>query len=474
VTRVEFHVSLAGRGDLSARIYRQLHEAVLDGRLRSGERLPPTRELARQLDVSRNTVALAYERLTAEGFLVGRVGAGTFVCATPPAPATMPATQTGVVPPRPVWQELADADDATQAGPPQYDFSVGVPDARRFPAEAWRRQVARQLRDLPTTETNYGDPAGHAELREEIARHIGLARSVRVPPSQVLVTSGAQQALDLLARVLVEPGARVAVEEPGYPPARELLASHSARVAGVPVDAEGIEVSAIPAGTRLVYTTPSHQFPLGPPMSLRRRAALLDWARRADAVVIEDDYDSEFRFADRPLEPLHSLDRGDRVLYVGSFSKTMLPMLRLGFLVAPPSLMPALRAAKRLTDRLTDATTQGAMARFMADGLFVRHVRRSTREYAARRKLILTVLRRDFADRLEVVPSTAGLHLAGWPHGDVDVPALVERAAAAGVRVEDMAEYYGFGPGRPGLVIGYGAIALDRIENGLRLLGEVW
>jgi GntR family transcriptional regulator/MocR family aminotransferase len=209
-------------------------------------------------------------------------------------------------------------------------------------------------------------------------------------------------------------------------------------------------------------------------MSLRRRAALLEWARRADAVVIEDDYDSEFRFADRPLEPLHSLDRGDRVLYVGSFSKTMLPMLRLGFLVAPPSLMPALRAAKHLTDRLTDATTQGAMARFMADGLFVRHLRRSTREYAARRALILAVLRRDFADRLEVVPSTAGLHLAAWPHGDVDVPALVERAAAAGVRVEDMAEYYGFGPGRPGLVIGYGAIAPDRIEDGLRLLGEVW
>jgi GntR family transcriptional regulator/MocR family aminotransferase len=152
----------------------------------------------------------------------------------------------------------------------------------------------------------------------------------------------------------------------------------------------------------------------------------------------------------------------------------MLPMLRLGFLVAPPSLMPALRAAKHLTDRLTGATTQGAMARFMADGLFVRHLRRSTREYAARRALILTALRRDFADRLEVVPSTAGLHLAGWPHGDVDVPALVERAASAGVRVEDMTEYYGFGPGRPGLVIGYGAIALDRIEDGLRLLGEAW
>jgi GntR family transcriptional regulator/MocR family aminotransferase len=471
---VEFHVSLAGRGDLSARIYRQLHEAVLDGRLRSGERLPPTRELARQLDVSRNTVALAYERLTAEGFLVGRVGAGTFVCAVPPAPATLPPASAGTMAARQVWQELATTNAGAVQEPPPYDFSVGVPDARRFPIEAWRRQVTGQLRDLEISQANYGDPAGQPELRAEIARHIGLARSVRVPPAQVLVTSGAQQALDLVARVLVEPGARIAVEEPGYPPARELFTSFGAQVTGIPVDAEGIDVPAIPAGTRLVYTTPSHQFPLGPPMSLRRRTALLEWARRADAVVVEDDYDSEFRFADRPLEPLHSLDRGDRVLYVGSFSKTMLPMLRLGFLVAPPSLMPALLAAKRLAAGQTDVTTQGAMARFMADGLFVRHVRRSTREYAARRRLILTVLRRDFADRLEIVPSTAGLHLAGWPRGDVDVPALVQRAAAAGVRVEDVAGYYGFGPGAPGLVIGYGGIALDRIEDGLRLLDEVW
>jgi len=469
---VEFHVSLAGRGDLSARIYRQLHEAVIDGRLRSGEKLPPTRELARQLAVSRNTVALAYERLTAEGFLVGRVGAGTFVCANPPGPPSARTTGAGAMPPRPVWQELA-TPPAAGAAPP-FDFGVGVPDTSRFPMAAWRRQVARQLRDMTAVDTLYGDPAGHAGLRAEIARHIGLSRSVRVPPEQVLVTNGTQQALDLVARVLLAPGDRVAVEEPGYPPARELFASHAARVTGVPVDAEGLVVSALPAGTRLVYTTPSHQFPLGPPMSLDRRTALLEWARQAGAVVVEDDYDSEFRFADRPLEPLHSLDRGDRVLYVGSFSKTMLPMLRLGFLVAPLSLLPALRSAKRLSDLQTEVTTQGAMAGFMADGLFVRHLRRSTREYAARRALILAVLRRDFADRLEVVPSTAGLHLAAWPRGEVDVAALVGRAAAAGVGVADLAEYHGFGPGRPGLAIGYGRIEQDRIEEGLRLLGEVW
>ena len=469
---VELHVTLSGRGDLSARIYRQLHEAVVEGRLRSGERLPPTRELARQLSVSRNTVALAYERLTAEGFLVGRVGAGTFVCANPPLQVAKSTSSAGAGA-RPVWQELANP--ATRpAGPPAYDFGVGIPDAHRFPMTAWRRHVTRVLRELPPRDGLYGDPAGHAGLRGEIARHIGLSRSVRVTAEQVLVTSGTQQALDLVARVLLAPGDRVAVEEPGYAPARELFASHGARVTGVPVDAEGIVVQGLPDGTRVVYTTPSHQFPLGPPMSLGRRTALLEWARQAGAVVIEDDYDSEFRFADRPLEPLHSLDRGDRVLYVGSFSKTMLPMLRLGFLVAPPSLFAALRSAKRLADLQTETTTQGAMAGFMADGLFVRHLRRATREYGARRAVILAALRRDFAERLEVVPSTAGLHLAAWPKGDVDVAALVERAAAAGVGVVDLAEYHGFGPGRPGLALGYGRIEQDRIEEGLRLLGEVW
>lgn len=471
-------MSLAGRGDLSARIYRQLHEAVIDGRLRSGERLPPTRELARQLAVSRNTVALAYERLTAEGFLVGRVGAGTFVCANPPAqvaPHAAPAV--GAIPVLPVWQQLAESGAAAVAGNGielPYNFAVGIPDARRFPMETWRRLVARQLRETPPVAAGYGDPSGDAGLRAAIARHIGLSRSVRVGADDVLVTNGAQHALHLVGRVLVEPGTCVAVEEPGYPPARELFASLGARVVGVEVDDEGIDTSAIPSSARLVYTTPSHQFPLGQPMSLDRRAALLAWADRSGSVVLEDDYDSEFRFADRPLEPLHSLDRGHRVVYIGSFAKTMLPMLRLGFLVAPPSLRPALRAARRLTDRQGETTTQGAMARFMADGLFVRHLRRSTREYGARRELILDLLRRDFADRLDVLPSTAGLHLAARLRSAVDIDALVRRAAEAGVAVESLGTYYADGSGEPGLALGFGAISLDRIEPGLGLLADVW
>ncbi|OLF19429.1 MocR-like pyridoxine biosynthesis transcription factor PdxR [Actinophytocola xanthii] len=466
---MEFHVGLTSSGDLAASIYRQLHEAIVSGRLAPGERVPPSRELAWRLAVSRNTVTAAYDRLTAEGFLVARVGAGTFVCAEPPVRTGVTAApDADPIPVRPAWRTPMMSFEDTRVA--EFDFRVGVPDVRRFPMTAWRRLVGRELRELPPEAAAYGHPAGHPGLRAEIARHVGLSRSVLADPEDVLVTQGAQQALDVLGRVLVGPGDRVAVEEPGYPPARAVFAALGARVTGVPVDGEGLVVSAIPSATRLVYTTPSHQFPLGMPMSLRRRGELLAWAHRQRAVVVEDDYDSEFRFSERPLEPLHGLDRGRRVLYVGSFAKTMLPALRLGFLVVPPSLRSAVRAARALTDRQGDPATQGAMAAFLSEGLFSRHLRRATREYAARHERVLSVLRRDFHDTLEVVPATAGLHLAAWLRVPVDVDALVARATAAGVAVESLGGYHAEGPGRPGLAIGYGAIELDRVEPGLRRL----
>jgi GntR family transcriptional regulator/MocR family aminotransferase len=480
---MDLHVSLAGRGDLAARIYRQILDAILDGRLRRGERLPPTRELARRLDVSRNTVAVAYDRLTAEGFLHARVGAGTFVAATDrPDPRHAASGRSGrrgadrrapggsEVTPRPLWEQIAAAY-APSAPATAIDFRVGAPDPSLFPMQTWRRLVGRELRHASFEPGGYSAPAGHAGLRAAIARHIGLSRSVRAGAEDILVTQGAQQALDLIGRVLVEPGATVAVEDPGYPPARLLFRSLGARVVGVPVDGEGLDVAALPAGARLVYTTPSHQLPLGVPMSLPRRTALLDWAARHGAVVIEDDYDSEFRYGDRPLEPLQSLDRLGRVLYVGSFSKTMLPGLRLGFLVTPASLRPALHTARRLTDYHGDMPAQGALARFIEEGMLSRHVRRARREYGARRDLLLSGLTDRFAEWLEVVPSVAGLHVcarlrAGVP---VDVEEVVAAARRADVTVESLAGYYLREP-RPGLVLGYGAVTRDLIAPGLRVL----
>lgn len=473
---MDVHVSLAGRGDLAARIYRQLHDAVLDGRLRPGERLPSARDLAARLEVSRNTVAAAYERLTAEGFLVGKVGAGTFVQADPVAPAPPKKRRApggGAVRPRPLWRELTAAKP-TAGGP--YDFRVGMPDPRLFPLESWRRLVARELRPALIRSSEYADPAGYPPLRAAIARHIGVSRSVRADADDVLVTHGAQQAVDLVARVLVEPGGCVAVEEPGYPPVHQLFTSLGARVMGVPVDAEGIDVTAIPKSARLVYTTPSHQFPLGTTMSLRRRAVLLDWAQRHDAVIIEDDYDSEFRFSDRPLEPLQSIDRFGRVVYVGSFSKTLIPMLRLGFLVAPISLQPALRLARQLSDWHAELSMQAALARFIDDGLLARHIRRATRDYAGRYELVVGALQGELARWLRFVPSVSGLHVCATarPDSRVDIPEVITRAAKLGIALESLARYRAEESGVDGLVLGYGGIDADLIPVALPRLVAIF
>ncbi len=476
---MDVHITLGGRGDLAAQIYRQLLDAILDGRLRVGERLPASRVLAGQLAVSRNTVSVAYERLAAEGYLSGRIGAGTYISAPtgvvrrarPGRAARDPDQPTAGLRPRRLWAALPLAGTAPTVAP-EFDFSVGVPDRSLFPFETWRRLIGRELRPAAIGSADYSEPAGHAGLRAAIARHYGVSRAVHASADDVVVTHGAQQALDLIGRVLIEPGSCVAVEEPGYPPARHLFQSLGARVVGVPVDASGLVVEALPRGARLVYVTPSHQFPLGSAMSLARRTALLSWAQDHDAVIIEDDYDSEFRFSERPLEPLQSIDRTGRVIYVGTFSKTLLPVLRLGFLVAPKSVLPALRTAKQLTDWHGDVITQATLARFIDEGLLARHIRRAARQYADRHRQVVGWVRDEMADLLELVPSVAGLHVAARlaPGATVDVDGAVRRAAAVGVSVRSLAPYYAEPPGAPGLVIGYGAIPADRVAAGIARL----
>jgi GntR family transcriptional regulator/MocR family aminotransferase len=465
---VEFHVSLLGRADKTGQIYQQVKAAVLDGRLREGEPLPPSRELAKRLEVSRNTVSAAYDRLTAEGFVAARVGAGTFVrfggFDAPPAPAGGNDLR-----PRPIWDTIrahrADRSDR------EFDFRAGIPDLNMFPYAAWRRLLSKQLTKASIGSAMYGDPAGHHGLRTALARHIGVSRAVRATPADVLVTNGAQQALDLIGRVLIEPGTCVALEDPGYVPPRELFASLGARVVGVPVDGEGIQVGKIPDEARIVYVTPSHQFPLGMPMSLSRRTALLEWAERTGAVLIEDDYDSEFRFSGRPIEPLQNLDRTGRVIYVGSLSKVLLPTLRLGFLVAPPSLREALHAAKYVSDWHSQLPIQAALAEFIDEGLLARHIRRTRTEYGARHARIMTVLREDFDDVLEPVPAAAGMHLSAYLRDNGNDKIVFRRARADGIGLSPLTPFRFNGtPGRTGLVIGYGAIPLLKIDEGLRRL----
>ena len=316
----------------------------------------------------------------------------------------------------------------------EFDFRPGVIDAGLFPFRTWRRLLARQFQPAVVGRGINEHPAGHRALRTAIAHHVGLARGIQATADDVVVTNGTQQAIDLIARILLRPGDQVAVEDPGYGPPFLLLRAIGAKVRGVPVDDEGLVVDEIPAGTRLVYVTPAHQFPLGMTMSLARRLSLLAWARRHEAVIIEDDYDSEFRFGGRPIEPLHMLDDSGRVIYVGSFSKTTLPTLRLGFIIAPPSLWPALWGAKFLTDWHSPVPLQGAMAEFIVGGHFARHVRRMRLVYEARHGLMNDILHSRFSSELQVVPSAAGLHISATAVGMSPgrIQAMVRQAARDG------------------------------------------
>lgn len=468
---LDFEPALAPGLGLSAGIYRSVVDGILGGRLRPGERLPAARDLARRLDVARNTVVAAYDQLVAEGFLVARVGAGTFVADEAPV-AVLPrrAPHGRGVGPRRAWVTRGPGFASGHA-PARINLSVGVPDAALFPLTAWRRLVASALRPERLV-TGYAAGDGDPRLRAAIAGRIGAARSVRAAAGDIVVTNGAQQALDLVARVLLGPDDVAAVEEPGYPPARRVFAAAGAHVAPIPVDREGLVVDALPDDARLVYVTPSHQFPLGMPMSLARRAALLAWARDRGAVVVEDDYDAEFRFGGRPLEPLQAIDRDGRVLYLGSFSKTLLPMLRTGFVVAPASLRPALVEARLLADWHGDPVTQAALAALIDSGRFSRHVRRASRVYAARHALVASALDGALAPWLERVPSSAGLHVAAFVRegADVDLGAVLRRAREAGVRVESLASYAAAPLARRGVVLGFGGVGEVALAEGLAVL----
>jgi GntR family transcriptional regulator / MocR family aminotransferase len=469
---VDLHVSLEGRGDRTARIYVALRAAVLDGRLAAGDRVPATRDLARQLGVARGTVTVAYDRLVAEGFLESRPGAGTFVTTVPLSSAERPdrRARPGAVRPLDLWDRPIEAPAAH--GRVLHDLGIGLPDPSLFPLAVWRRLVSQQLRRSRLTEATYGG-RGSWRLQAEIARFLGLTRSVVAAGDDVIVTAGAQQAVDLVARVLVAPGDVVAVEDPGYAAMSRLLETHRAVLRGVPVDAEGLVVEALPPDARLVYVTPSHQFPTGTSLSLRRRAALLRWAVDHDAVVVEDDYDSDYRYSDQPVEPLQSLDREGRVVYVGTFSKSLLPALRTGFLVAPRSLQPGLREAKLVTTWEGDATTQGALAEFLAEGHHAAHVRRAGRVYRERRRLLLAGLA-GLDDILDVVPSVAGLHVcAHFRDPATDDRAVVARAAARGVRLQALSEHYREQEPRPGLVLGFGSIDAEALPDALQRLAGV-
>ncbi|MGU1175253.1 PLP-dependent aminotransferase family protein [Pseudomonas aeruginosa] len=467
---MELQLILDGRHDLVGQLYRQLRDAILHGRLATGDRLPATRYLAERLEVSRKTVSEAYERLASEGFLEGRVGSGTFV-ARGPAGEAPPQRADGPLRPAARWARIEPQSGLMdQRAPLRYSFTGGTTDKRRFPFDTWRTCVLQALRLQQRSPAFYKETEGDPELRLAISRYLAINRAVQCDWNALMVTQGAQQGLDLLARVMLDPGDLAVVEEPGYPPARASLLATGAEVRGVPVDAEGLRVDLLPDNAKLVYVTPSHQFPLGMPMSLERRLQLLDWAQRHRALIIEDDYDSEYRFDGRSLESLRSLDRNGQVAYLGTFSKTLFPELRLGYLLPPASLREAVLAARKLVDRHSETLQQRALALFIQRGDFARHTRRLQREYAQRRGRLLERLHGDLSPWLEALPAVAGIHLAARCREPLDVLRIARHLRQQGLEVGTLPPFYAETPAQAGFLFGFGCIERDDIDPALDLL----
>lgn len=473
---------------LYQQLYGGLRDAILSGRLAPGARLPSSRLLATDLRVSRNTVSLAFDQLRAEGYLEGRVRAGTFVTQTLPdgllharrpaadrrsshAPAAPRISTRGA---RLTMHTVTSAGIAAEALRP---FQTGMPALDAFPAPLWARLTMRRWRRADSKLLAYGDAAGHRPLREAIAAHAAAARGVRCTADQVIVVSGAQRALFLAASLLLDPGDCVWLEDPGYPGAQSALAGAGARLVPVPGTEEGLDVEAgeaLAPAARLAYVSPSHQFPLGATMSAARRIALLRWAARADAWVLEDDYDSEFRYATRPLPSLQGLDTEDRVLYIGTFSKTLFPALRLGYLIVPPGLVDAFVMAQAVTGRHTPTMDQAVLTDFLTGGHFARHVRRVRALYAERQAALVQAAHDELEQYLEVRPSAAGMHLVGWLPVGVNDRAVSRAARDQGMIVPPLSRYALTPQRRGALLLGYAAFAPRTIRAAARRLRQVF
>jgi GntR family transcriptional regulator/MocR family aminotransferase len=476
---VDLFIDAAGGRGLSEQLYEQIRGAIAAGRLRPGDQLPPSRDAARQLGISRHTVTTAYGRLVAEGFVSGRAGGGSFVAGLPvpepdPGSGTGPgvgAESTAVRPAR-RFAGWTPAPGPLQPPEVRYDLRAGLSDSRLFPAAAWHQKDTAAVRPGGRPAAT-GDPAGEPGLRLAIARWIGRSRAVAAEADTVVVTSGAQHAVDLVARVLLEPGETVAVEDPGYLPVVRLLRSLGARVAGVPVDEQGLIVDQLPPAARIVYLTPSHQYPLGAVLSMGRRRELLAWAARHDAAIIEDDYDSEFRHVDRPLEPIHRLDDGGRVVYVGSFSKVLSPELRIGFAVVPPSLAGPVTVLRQLIDWHPPVMAQFALAGLLEDGTIDRHLRRAGRIYTQRFQIVRAALAGPLSPWLSALPAQAGLHLTALLSRSCDEGKVQAAAAARGIATTGLSQYFHDRQAQPGLVIGFGRIDTAALPAALAELGDV-
>ena len=464
--------------ELRQQVYQRLRAAIETGTWAEGARLPASREHARALGVSRNTVLWAVERLQAEGYLVGRIGAGTYV-AERAAPRRAPARGGGTAAPQLLSARgrlIAETGLAWRpATGPALPFRIGRPALEEFPFELWQRLERRTPLAARIEGAGYADPAGHPPLRTAIAQWLLVSRGIRCTAEQVLVTAGSQQALDLVARLLLDVGDEVLVEDPGYAGIRANLIAQGAVVRPVPVDGEGLCIGVGAARwpkARLAVVTPTHQFPLGVRMSLARRAALLDWARAQRGWIVEDDYDGEFQYGAQRAPALCSMAHEGRVLHVGTFSKSLGAGLRLGFLVLPDSLVDAFTRARALTDRQSPGAVQDVLARFIADGHLLRHLRRMRELYRERQAVLVDALARGTSGVLAPAPSAQGMHLAFEVGERVRDTDLAQRAEAAGVQLAPISRYC-IEARRRGWLFGYAGYSEAALVRAARLLGTL-
>lgn len=472
-------IPLLKRGEpLFKQIYRGLRKAILDGTLSTGHKLPSTRALAEQLGVSRTAALMAYEQLLAEGFASGRAGSGTYVSKAVEAPGKVAVRRA----PQVTLSRFGTAASVaaktihlpSQAPRPQpYDFAFGISDIEIFPFQAWRRMLQRCARLTRVTQLDYASAAGSFPLRDAICSHLRRSRAVVCDPEQIIVVNGSQQALDLIARVFIEPGDTVAIENPSYQGTREVLRVAGAHLVPVSVDWNGLNPARLPSRARLAFVTPSHQFPTGAILPMERRFALLAWAKRVRALILEDDYDGEFYYQGQPIESLQGLDREGRVVYVGTFSRTIFSALRIGYLVAPKVLVETLTVAKWLCDRHTATLEQETLAEFISSGLYERYLRRVRRRNASRREVLLNSIERFIADRAEVSGDGAGAHIVLWPKRRVSETQIISEARARGILIYGLAPYHLGKPHRTGLLLGYSRLRESEIREGIRRLSQI-
>jgi len=473
-----------------AQLYGALRDAILRGQISPGTRLPSSRDLASTLRISRNTVTAAFEQLVAEGYLESRVGDGTYISSAlpeellhvqskrEPIEANKKTSPIHLSERHRLIAQTPMGGTADEHAPRA--FRTGIPALDAFPHALWARLVARRWRSPAPELLTYGEATGYRPLRQAIAHYLRAARGVHCTVEQVMITAGSQHALDLIAHVLLDPGDAVWIEDPGYRGARAALLGASAQLIPVALDGEGLSVEAgrrVCATARMAYVTPSHQYPTGVTMSVARRLALLEWAHTANAWILEDDYDSEYRYHGHPLAALQGLDREgaqNRVLYTGTFSKVLFPGLRLGYLVAPPPLIAVFTEALYRAHRYLSVFDQAVLADFITEGHFARHIRRMRILYAQRQQVLVHAIQHELSDYMTVDPAPAGLHLVGWLRDGLEDNLEDSMVAAAaekeGLEVAPISGYSLQPPARGGLVLGYAMLNEGEIHAGIKRL----